>query len=122
MVFRLFFVLYFAVKIRHEILGVAYVYQNLTLTQNISNDLKFFVFLIKNNVCNLFCAGQKATESNRHIIDVKSADDKILNCCLQMIQHSRKVILITNDINLSNKAIASGIETMSTKEYQDDNS
>lgn len=61
-------------------------------------------------------AGQKATEDNEHIISVSSADDKILNCCLQLKGQSKEVILVTNDINLSNKALLSGIEAITSKQ------
>ncbi|XP_037051487.1 transcriptional protein SWT1-like [Bradysia coprophila] len=62
--------------------------------------------------------GQKATEDCSHLIDVINADDKILNCCLQLLRQSRETILISNDINLCNKAIASGVATMTSKEYK----
>ncbi len=64
-------------------------------------------------------SGQKATEDCEHLIDVANADDKILNCCLQVLRQPREAILITNDINLCNKAMASGITAMTSKEYKD---
>ncbi|XP_055297791.1 transcriptional protein SWT1 [Sitodiplosis mosellana] len=60
--------------------------------------------------------GQKATEDNDHIISVTSPDDKILNCCLQLKGQSKEVILVTNDINLSNKALLSDIEAITSKQ------
>lgn len=65
-----------------------------------------------------FVPGQKATEDCSHLIDVANADDKILNCCLQILRQSPDTTLITNDMNLCNKAIASGITTMTSKEYK----
>lgn len=62
-------------------------------------------------------SGQKATEDKTHIIDVTSPDDKILNCCLQLQSQSKEIILVTNDINLSNKAILNGVESITSKQY-----
>lgn len=67
----------------------------------------------------IFFTGQKATEDNAPIINVKCADDKILNCCLQLQHKSNDVILLTNDINLSNKALMNGIEAMTSKQFLD---
>lgn len=61
-------------------------------------------------------AGQGAVDHRRHIIDIDSADDKILNCCLQVKQNASRVVLLTNDVNLSNKALASGVESISSKQ------
>ncbi|KAJ6648869.1 Transcriptional protein SWT1 [Pseudolycoriella hygida] len=65
--------------------------------------------------------GQKATEDSVHLIEVTNGDDRILNCCLQLSHQSREIILITNDTNLSNKAIASDVKTMTCKEYRSKN-
>lgn len=72
-------------------------------------------------MCNLFSLslsrwiGQSAIEDKNHLIDVKSNDDKILNCCLQLVKQSKKVILVTNDLNLTNTAKFSDIETITQK-------
>jgi predicted ribonuclease YlaK len=52
-------------------------------------------------------------DHERHLINISSdnkGDDKILNCCLQVRDHVRRVFLFTNDINLYNRATASGVE------------
>lgn len=63
------------------------------------------------------CLGQKASEDTQHMIDIRGADDRILNCCLQLKQHSSDVILVSNDINLRNKSLASGIWAINSSEY-----
>lgn len=66
----------------------------------------------------LAIAGQKATDDCKYVINIENADDKILNCCLQLKEYTSDVILLTNDINLSNKAMSSGIDTMTSKQCQ----
>lgn len=57
---------------------------------------------------------QSSAEENRHLIKVTSPDDSILNCCLQVKEHVDNVLLLTEDINLRNKAKCSDI-LVSTK-------
>ncbi|XP_055845247.1 transcriptional protein SWT1 [Episyrphus balteatus] len=52
---------------------------------------------------------QSSGDENRHLIKVKSPDDSILNCCLQVKQHIDNVLLLTEDINLRNKAMCSDV-------------
>lgn len=59
--------------------------------------------------------GQKAVEDKEHVIDVTSPDDKVLNCCLQLQNQSMDIILVTNDKNLSNKALLNGIEAITSR-------
>lgn len=54
-------------------------------------------------------------EDKAHVIDVTSPDDKILNCCLQLVNQSMDIILVTNDKNLSNKALLNGIEAITSR-------
>lgn len=61
--------------------------------------------------------GQKAIEDKDPIINVKSDDDRILNCCLQLKNRSSDVILLTNDINLSTKARLNDIEAITSCQY-----
>lgn len=61
--------------------------------------------------------GQGATVDHQHIIHISSADDRILNCCLQLANQSLEILLLTNDRNLNNKAATSGIKTMCADEY-----
>lgn len=49
--------------------------------------------------------GQKATDHGIKLIDVQSGDDDVLNCCLQVKESGKKVILLSNDVNLRNKAL-----------------
>lgn len=60
--------------------------------------------------------GQKAADDKVHVIDVASPDDRILNCCLQFKNRLMDIILVTNDKNLSNKALLNGIETINSRE------
>lgn len=66
----------------------------------------------------LFLQGQGAVDHNRHLIEIENPDDKILNCCLQVQPYVRHVILLSNDINLTNKSMASGVEGVSIKQIK----
>lgn len=58
--------------------------------------------------------GQSALEkSQKKIIPVESGDDEILNCCLQFHEFTNKIILLSNDRNLRNKAFVNHIEAFS---------
>lgn len=58
--------------------------------------------------------GQSAVESlKKPIIPIESGDDEILNCCLQIQEMTQKIILLTNDKNLRNKAFVNKIEAQS---------
>ena len=61
-----------------------------------------------------FFTGQSAEESVKNqLIPIDSGDDEILNCCLQIQKNTRKIILLTNDKNLRNKAFVNKIESFS---------
>lgn len=58
--------------------------------------------------------GQSAVESvQKQIIPIDSGDDEILNCCLQLQEITKKIVLLTNDRNLRNKAFLNKIESFS---------
>lgn len=58
--------------------------------------------------------GQSAVESlQKQIISVDSGDDEILNCCLQIQEKTKKIILLSNDKNLRNKAFVNKVESFS---------
>lgn len=58
--------------------------------------------------------GQSARESvEKQIIPVEGGDDEILNCCLRILETTKKVLLLTNDKNLRNKAFVNKIESKS---------
>lgn len=66
--------------------------------------------------------GQSAMDSGNKLIDIHSANDSIINCCLQLQQNFgivRNVVLLTNDMNLSNRAICSHIEAFSKSEFDE---
>ncbi|XP_075157390.1 swt1 RNA endoribonuclease [Haematobia irritans] len=52
---------------------------------------------------------QTALEERDHFIDVNSADDSIINCCLQVKRHVPNILLLTEDVNLRNKAVCNNI-------------
>ncbi|XP_005186135.1 transcriptional protein SWT1 [Musca domestica] len=52
---------------------------------------------------------QTALEEREHLIDVNSADDSIINCCLQAKAQIPNLLLLTEDVNLRNKAICNNI-------------
>jgi rRNA-processing protein FCF1 len=61
-----------------------------------------------------FFVGQSATESvKKHLIPISSGDDEILNCCLQIKEITKKVLLLSNDKNLRNKAFVNRITSLS---------
>ncbi|XP_065364549.1 transcriptional protein SWT1 [Calliphora vicina] len=57
---------------------------------------------------------QSALDERQRLVDINSADDSIINCCLQAKEHVRNLLLLTEDINLRNKAICNNI-LVSTK-------
>ncbi|XP_073833423.1 swt1 RNA endoribonuclease [Musca autumnalis] len=52
---------------------------------------------------------QTALEERHHLIDVNSADDSIINCCLQAKAQIPNILLLTEDVNLRNKAMCNNI-------------
>lgn len=64
------------------------------------------------NMKDRFFIGQSGIE--KQIIPAVCGDDRILNCCLQLIEeNTKKLILLTNDKNLRNKAFVNKIEAFS---------
>ncbi|XP_046387743.1 uncharacterized protein LOC124157223 isoform X2 [Ischnura elegans] len=55
--------------------------------------------------------GQSALEDREHCIEIDVPDDSILNCCLHLQRKGKKVILLSNDVNFCNKAMATGISS-----------
>ncbi|XP_071443300.1 transcriptional protein SWT1 [Hetaerina americana] len=53
--------------------------------------------------------GQSALDDKEHQIEIHVPDDSILNCCLQLQEKGKRVILLSNDVNFCNKAMATGI-------------
>lgn len=49
--------------------------------------------------------GQKAADHAHKLVQVQSGDDDVLNCGLQVKGSGKKVILLSNDVNLRNKAL-----------------
>merc|ERR1711915_333313 len=67
------------------------------------------VLLEKNeNVITETSAQSRKSSKN---FDSKSPDDRILATCLQLKDEGKQVILATNDVNLSNKALINQIRT-----------
>lgn len=60
--------------------------------------------------------GQSAIEAKNLLIDINNPDDNIINYCIQVSQTTKKLILITNDNNLRNKAFINGFEAFSRDE------
>ena len=62
-------------------------------------------------------------DSNKTIksIEEEVNDDKILNTCLKLktISDSNNIILITNDVNLCNKALMTQLKAIDWKEFFD---
>ncbi|CRL04245.1 CLUMA_CG017347, isoform A [Clunio marinus] len=61
-----------------------------------------------------FIHGQSAIESmEKQLIPIDCGDDEILNSCLHIQGRTKKLILLTNDKNLRNKAFVNNIESFS---------
>lgn len=65
--------------------------------------------------------GQTVVDSLREIIPVKFADDGILNCCLQLKEKKLRSLLLSNDINLRNKALINDVRALSSADVEVDN-
>jgi rRNA-processing protein FCF1 len=61
-----------------------------------------------------YLLGQNAIESSRELIEIDSGDDYIINCALQMKEFTSKIIVLSNDKNLRNKAFVNHIEAFSS--------
>lgn len=58
--------------------------------------------------------GQSAIESyQKKVIPIDGNDDEILNCCLLLQEKTKKIVLLTNDKNLRNKAFVNKLESYS---------
>uniref|UniRef100_A0A336MH81 CSON001374 protein n=1 Tax=Culicoides sonorensis TaxID=179676 RepID=A0A336MH81_CULSO len=65
-----------------------------------------------------FC-GQSAKDDATKLISIKSQDDDIVNCLLQVKERVKNnVILLSNDRNLRNKVMVTGINAYSTTELE----
>lgn len=62
---------------------------------------------------------QGAVQHTNYLIDIANSDDKIFNFCLQVQQHAGHVILVSNDVNLQNKASGTAIENVKDTEIKD---
>lgn len=60
-----------------------------------------------------FVKGQTSIEANKYLIEIQNADDKILNCCIQISQNTERVLLLSNDVNLRNKSIIHQVQAYS---------
>lgn len=69
--------------------------------------------MVPNKIC-----GQSAMDNGYKYIEIENANDSIINCCFQFKQHFGNVVLLTNDMSLSNKSICSQIETFSNYEFE----
>ncbi|XP_065092436.1 transcriptional protein SWT1 [Ochlerotatus camptorhynchus] len=58
--------------------------------------------------------GQSSMEAAKQLIPVENADDNIMNCCLQVrliiAGIATDLMLLSNDVNLRNKALVNGIQ------------
>lgn len=57
--------------------------------------------------------GQKVSDHNVKMLEVESGDDHVLNCSLQVKADGKKVILLSNDVNLRNKALFNDVPAFS---------
>lgn len=53
---------------------------------------------------------QGALKHKEYLIDINGPDDIIFNLCLQVQSHFAHVIMLSNDINVQNKAAGTGVE------------
>lgn len=57
--------------------------------------------------------GQNSADHMKKLLAIESGDDDVLNCCLQVKGTKKKVILLSNDVNLRNKALFNEIPAFS---------
>ncbi|KAF5280528.1 hypothetical protein FQR65_LT00279 [Abscondita terminalis] len=60
--------------------------------------------------------GQSVRDAAQQNFSSKNADDAILHCCLQVAEKHNRAMLLSNDINLRNKAIIHGVDAYSHTE------
>ncbi|KAL5276738.1 SWT1 family protein [Megaselia abdita] len=58
--------------------------------------------------------GQNAKHSKDELIPIENNDDEILNCCLQIQKTCQNVMLLSNDVNLRNKALINDIKVLNS--------
>ncbi|KAK4876931.1 hypothetical protein RN001_009437 [Aquatica leii] len=63
--------------------------------------------------------GQSVRDAAKQNFSSKNADDSILHCCLQIIGKQNRAMLLSNDINLRNKAIIHNVDAYSHTEIID---
>lgn len=61
--------------------------------------------------------GQSVLEHSKKYIDIYNADDNILNCCIQFKCCNKNALLLSNDVNLRNKALSSSIQSYSYENF-----
>ena len=60
----------------------------------------------------IFFAGQSPIDDNNNLITIFLPEDKVINCCYQAMNCGvSRVVLVSNDANLRNKASVSNIES-----------
>lgn len=62
--------------------------------------------------------GQRASDSVPNDFQIEVPDDAIIQCCLLIARRTNRVILLSNDKNLCNKAIVNGIKAYQRAEIQ----
>ncbi|PSN54568.1 hypothetical protein C0J52_07102 [Blattella germanica] len=65
-------------------------------------------------ISNLVCQTLSDTVNKENVSDLP--DDSILQCCLQIAGRKKKVVLLSNDKNLCNKALINGIKAYQNSE------
>ncbi|XP_033095451.1 transcriptional protein SWT1-like [Anneissia japonica] len=88
-----------------------------SLTTNVTNAIKYVNQAIREKHRMIGQSIQDTTLIQE--FDMKNNDDKILQCCLQYQQRIKngRLALCTNDINLQTKAMVSGINAFSQKDF-----
>ncbi|KAJ8951282.1 hypothetical protein NQ318_008185 [Aromia moschata] len=89
------------------------------LKKNITNSVKFIHNALEQK--NPRMLGQTVDEAEKQKYIGKSPDDKILSCCLQAGERYEHVILVSNDVNLKNKAMVNDVTVCSTKRGDNEN-
>lgn len=66
---------------------------------------------------------QSSQDNKKNVIDIESADDRILNCCLQWQSKGggdqQRVWMLSNDCNLRTKALASKVDAFTRGQFAD---
>ncbi|RZF48086.1 hypothetical protein LSTR_LSTR002152 [Laodelphax striatellus] len=85
--------------------------------QKCTTAVRFLHRCFSDKSSNVLAQNAVSEKLGRDLIEIEVPDDNIIACCLQIVSLDRRTVLLTNDINLCNKAMAHGIEAYTREEF-----